>query len=120
MINFYAKGQTLHYIITSADKMVSRVCLTVQHHLVPYTRLCSVCSGLIFVFVASQQAFSELPKPLFLSGAKRETIHKKGFWLSLSLHFKSGSFCNSEMAYQADPDNFVVYVATSSLIEVNL
>lgn len=33
MINFYAKGQTLHYIITSADKMVSRVCLTVQHHL---------------------------------------------------------------------------------------
>ena len=26
MINFYAKGQTLHYIITSADKMVSRVC----------------------------------------------------------------------------------------------
>lgn len=42
MINFYAKGQTLHYIITSADKMVSRVCLTVRHHLVPYTRLCSV------------------------------------------------------------------------------
>ena len=39
---------------------------------------------------------------IFYSHANKTHFHKKGFALSLSLNFESGSFWNSEMAYQAD------------------
>ena len=120
MTCLYVKGQTLHYVITSAEKMLSRVCLIVQHYLIPYTRLCSMY-WLKVRFCRIAIGFSRVAQAsVFLARLSAKLLMWKWFSILIqikliftrkvlhlvSLNFESGSFCNSEMACQADLSQF--------------